>query len=69
MATIKHPHGKADTTATPTGTADRWAFGPPASGHPFMRGLYVKQDANTLRWIEDQWTPGTAAPSSFSYPA
>lgn len=65
--TVKHKDGKADLTPSPTGMQSGIVYGPPVSGNPFTKGVYIKQDATTYRWIEDLQTPGTAAPGTWMY--
>jgi hypothetical protein len=69
--TIKHGTGKADETQSPTGTVSHQVYGPPPSGNPNHRGVFVAQVAGasgTYRFTgEEQWTPGTASPSTWVY--
>lgn len=68
--TVKGRDGKADASVTPTGTQSLTLFGPPMSGNPQTKGIYLVSVAGatgTYRHLEDVQTPGTASPSSFTY--
>lgn len=68
--TVKHTSGKADEAPTPTGTVGPILFGPPPSGNPNKKGLYVAQiggATGTYRFIEEIWIGSTASPSAWSY--
>jgi hypothetical protein len=69
--TVKHGNGKADESPSPTGSVTFQVYGPPPSGNPFHRGIYVAQVAGasgTYRFTgEEQWTPGVASPSTWVY--
>lgn len=58
------------TQAISGATEGRFAIGPPKSGALQHRGIYIRQVAGangTWRWVEDQPTPGTASPTTYSF--
>lgn len=68
--TIKHGNGKPDESQSPTGTVSYIVYGPPPSGNPNHKGVFIAQVAGasgTYRYLEEIWTPATASPSSWSY--
>lgn len=68
--TIKGKDGKADASVTISGTEANYAIGPPSSGQGQYRGLYIRQvdgSSGTWRHLHDEPTPGTAAPTSYSF--
>jgi len=69
--TVKHRDGKADESPSPSGTVTFMVYGPPPSGNPNHKGVFMAQVAGatgTYRFTgEELWTPGVASPSSWSY--
>ena len=70
--TMKHPNGQADVTGvTPTGTASYLVYGPPPSGNPNRKGVFICQStpgtSGTYRFLEEVWTPGVASPSTWVF--
>lgn len=68
-------HGNASVTVgTDNLDADvevgNFVSGPPSEGQAEHRGIYVRQLATgdgTFRWLRDEPTPGTAAPTDYQY--
>lgn len=68
--TIKNRDGRADSSVTPTGTESLHLYGPPHSGNPNAKGVYIRQVAGASgiwRHLEDLQTPGVASPTTFTY--
>jgi hypothetical protein len=68
--TIKLPNGTADASVTISGTETTYAFGPPSSGQGQYRGVFIRQvsgASGTWRWTYDEPTPGTDAPTTYSF--
>lgn len=68
--TIKFGYGRADATVTISGTEWIIAYGPPSSGQAQHRGRFGRQISGsngTWRWLNDEPTPGTASPTTYSF--
>jgi hypothetical protein len=73
-ATIKHANGHGDETGvsiTGTATLNHLVYGPPPSGRPQTKGVFILQSGSaangTYRALEEIWTPGTASPSGYTF--